>query len=134
MQVSVILTAKTETSPEVVSSVKALLYAFPKKGNAPAGYTLTVNNAPAKTAQTGGGKYPQYVYFMLNGISYYLPKDVIPVSGTDIVVISEAANPVAAKPKADMKVEPTEAKVAETSGVGTKPAAPVVAKPKRSKK
>ena len=76
----------TESGSQIVS---ALLYAFPKKGNAPADYTLTVNGEAAKTAQTGGGKYPRYVYVMIGGTSHYLPKNIIPVSGSDITIIKE---------------------------------------------
>lgn len=85
------------TTSAGLSTVSALLYAFPKKGNAPEGYTLTLNGKPTETRQTGGGKYPQYVYLMIDGVSHYLPKNVIPLSGTDVLVVKEEAKPVPAK-------------------------------------
>lgn len=108
----------TESGSQIVS---ALLYAFPKKGNAPADYTLTVNGEAAKTAQTGGGKYPRYVYVMIGGTSHYLPKNIIPVSGSDIITIKEEPKAKAAPaPKAaEPKVEP-EAKAAPAPKVSRK--------------
>lgn len=117
MQVSI-------TTESGLSTVKALLYAFPKKGNAPADYSLSVNGMMTEVAQTGGGKYPRYVYFKLNGVSYYLPKNVIPVSGTDIGVVAEAPKPVAAKEQPTSADLPAEAP----------PAEPVVTKKQRSPK
>ena len=89
MQVSVLIKG-------VATTVKALTYTFPKKGNAPAGYTLTVGGKPTDTAQTGGGKYPQYTYFKHEGTSYYLPKNIIPDTGTDISIIPPEPKPVKA--------------------------------------
>jgi hypothetical protein len=80
MQVSVLING-------IANTVKALTYTFPTKGNAPADYKLTVNRQEAETRQTGGGKYPRYTYFKHEGASYYLPKNIIPDTGTDIVVI-----------------------------------------------
>jgi septal ring-binding cell division protein DamX len=102
-------------------TVKALLYAFPKKGNAPSGYTLTLNGEPATVRQTGGGKYPIYIYILIGGVSHYLPKNVVPQSGTDVEVVEEptVAEPVVAKPVAKPVV--------------AKPVAESVAKPKRQR-
>lgn len=101
----------TESGSQIVS---ALLYAFPKKGNAPADYNLTVNGEAAKTAQTGGGKYPRYVYVMIGGVSHYLPKNIIPVSGSNITTVKEEAKAKPAEePKPAVKAEPEAAEPAE---------------------
>ena len=99
--------------------VSARVYAFPKKGNAPADYNLKLGDEPAKVAMTGGGKYPKYVYLMINGVSHYLPKDVVPLTGSLVVVEVE---PVAA---------PT-----EPVTIPTEPVAPTepVDTPKRGRK
>jgi len=81
----------TITLESGIVTVKALTYTFPKKGNAAADYKLTVNDVATEVAQTGGGKYPRYTYFKHNGTSYYLPKDVLPVSGSNIAIIAEEA-------------------------------------------
>ena len=104
------------TTESGLATVSALLYAFPKKGNAPADYTLTVNGAPAKVAQTGGGKHPKYVYVMINGVSHYLPKNIIPVSGSDVKVIKEV--PKAAPAKIDVVI-PEPIKVTESEAEAT---------------
>lgn len=97
MKVSITTVAATDSTPAVTATVSALLYAFPKKGNAPTDYTLTLNGEATKVAMTGGGKYPQYVYLMINGVSHYLPKNVVPVSGTDVTIVAEAPKAVVAK-------------------------------------
>lgn len=137
MKVSVITAVATDTTPEVVATVSALLYAFPKKGNAPADYTLTLNHEATKVAMTGGGKYPQYVYLMINGVSHYLPKNVIPVSGTDVLIIADAPKPVPAKVAPSEILSGHMIDAVEEKADGTpvvEPVAPIVAKPKRSKK
>lgn len=86
----------------VTTVAKALTYAFPKKGNAPITQKFTVNGKEAETAQTGGGKYPTYIYFKHEGASYYLPKNVTPDNLSNIEVIAEVpkATPVAPAPEA----------------------------------
>jgi hypothetical protein len=84
--------------------VNALLYTFPKKGNAPTDYTLTVNGVVVPTAMTGGGKYPVYTYFKLDGVSYYLPKNVNPASGSDLTIVAEP--PKAEKPATEESAKP----------------------------
>jgi len=78
--------------------VNALSYAFPKKGNELKGYTLTLNGVPAVCAKTGGGKYPTYVYLMVNGASLYLPKNVTPDAGSDVTLVAEEVKVVAPVP------------------------------------
>lgn len=79
-------------------------YAFPKKGNAPEGYTLLgADGAGLTAATTGGGRYPTYTYVMLDGVSWYFPKEsgAVP-SGSTVVVVqaaSQAAMKVVAVPK-----------------------------------
>jgi hypothetical protein len=83
------------TTSAGIVTVSALLYAFPRKGNAPVDYKLTFNGQAVETRMTGGGKYPQYVYFLgPDKVSRYLPKNVLPVSGSDIVEVKEVAKPV----------------------------------------
>jgi len=77
----------------------AKAYPFPKKGNAEATYTLA---GVDKVAMTGGGKHPKYVYMMIDGASYYLPKNVVPKSGAAVEVLVE---------KAEVKTLPVKAKV-----------------------
>lgn len=87
------------------TEAKALTYTFPKKGNAPEGYTLVVNDLEsADVATTGGGKYPAYTYFKYNGTSYYLPKSVgaLP-KGSRITVIAEAPKAPKATPLASIE-------------------------------
>ena len=90
------------------SEVKALLYAFPKRGNDLKGYSLTLAGVPATISRTGGGKYPEYVYIKIEGTSYYLPKNVIPVSGSDVKVAVAVAVAVEAAPVA-VEAAPVEA-------------------------
>lgn len=76
----------------VAKVVAATSYAFPKKGNLPADYTLTLNGEKAVLARTGGGeKYPTYIYVMIDGKSHYLPKNVTPDAGSDMTVIATPA-------------------------------------------
>jgi hypothetical protein len=95
----------------IITTVKALTYAFPKKGNAPVTQKFTVNGKEADTAQTGGGKYPTYIYFKHEGASYYLPKNQTPDNLSDIVTIAEAPKaapaPVAAKEEKPMDLPPS---------------------------
>jgi len=105
----------------IATTVKALTYTFPKKGNAPAGYTLTVGGKLTDTAQTGGGKYPQYTYFKHEGASYYLPKNVIPDTSTDIVIIPPEPKAVAAPKPVAAPTEPAE-RNPEHAGVDMEPA------------
>lgn len=100
------------TTDAGVVTVSALLYAFPKKGNAPEGYTLKIAGQEVKTAQTGGGKYPRYVYIMINDTSHYLPKNIIPVSGTEVTIIKEEPK-AAPAPKAAAEPKATPAPKAE---------------------
>jgi hypothetical protein len=88
--------------------VNALSYAFPKKGNDLKDYTLTLNGVPAVVAKTGGGKYPTYVYLMVNGASLYLPKNVTPDAGSDVTLVAEEVKVVkVAEPVPATVVEPT---------------------------
>lgn len=74
----------------VAKVVSAKPYVFPKKGNAAADYTLTLNGEKATIARTGGGTYPFYIYVMVGGKSYYLPKNAVPDAGSDMrVVVAE---------------------------------------------
>ena len=70
----------------VAKTVAAKPYAFPKKGNLPADYTLTLNGEAAKLARTGGRSYPTYIYVMVGEKSYYLPANVTPDAGSDMTV------------------------------------------------
>jgi hypothetical protein len=70
----------------VAKTVAAKPYAFPKKGNLPAEYALTLNGVAAKLARTGGGTYPTYIYVMVGEQPYYLPKNVTPDAGSDMTV------------------------------------------------
>ena len=90
----------------VERAVVAKPYAFPKTPKVPEGYALTLNGEAAKIAKTGGGvKYPTYIYLMVDGKSYYLPKDVTPDAGTDVKVME-----VPVEPKAEESVpEPVSA-------------------------
>ena len=88
------------TAEGTVTTVKALRYAFPKKGNAPEGFHLIIGGEKVQAATTGGGKYPKYTYFLHDGKSYYLPKNVNPESGTTLAIeqpAPEAAPEVAAE-------------------------------------
>lgn len=117
--------------------VSALLYAFPKKGNAPDDYTLTVEGQPTKVAQTGGGKYPRYTYLMINGTSYYLPKNVVPLSGTDVKLMADepkSAETKALKTPVESTPEPGAAKPEVVEPTPEPVAAPADKKPRRSKK
>ena len=97
--------------------VSALLYTFPKKGNAPEGFHLFVGDTQVPAAMTGGGKFPTYTYFMLDGTSYYLPKNVNPASGEKLVVVAEVPKAVKeAKPVVEGEVSP------ETPAKPAKPA------------
>lgn len=91
--------------------VVAKPYPFPKAAKLPSeGYALTVRGEAAKVAKTGGGaKYPTYLYVMVDGASYYLPKDVTPDAGTDLTVVE---SPKVEAPVAEVKVEAPVAEVA----------------------
>ena len=83
-------------------AVVAKPYAFPKTPKVPEGYSLTLNGEAAKIAKTGGGaKYPTYIYMMVAGKSYYLPKDVTPDAGTNVELVSVPVEPKAEEPKAE---------------------------------
>lgn len=82
----------------VAKVVAATSYAFPKKGNLPADYTLTLNGEKAVLARTGGGTYPTYIYVMIDGKPHYLPKNVTPDAGSNMTVI---ATPAKALPSGD---------------------------------
>lgn len=90
----------------VAKVVAATSYPFPKKGNLPADYTLTLKGEKAVLARTGGGTYPAYIYVMIDGKSHYLPKNVTPDAGSDMTVI---ATPIGAtlKVPAEKKVLPS---------------------------
>ena len=83
-------------------AVVAKPYAFPKTPKVPEGYSLTLNGEAAKIAKTGGGvKYPTYIYLMVDGKSYYLPKDVTPDAGTNVEVMSVPVGATPVEPKAE---------------------------------
>jgi hypothetical protein len=88
--------------------VKALLYACPKTGNAPKDYSLTLNGAPAEVRLTGGGQHPRYCYVLIGGVSHYLPKNVIPVSGSNIEVVTDKPK-AKEEPKAEVVTEEVKA-------------------------
>lgn len=86
------------TSTGTTETHKALRYAFPKKGNAPEGFHLfnAQGDVKLQAATTGGGKYPKYTYFIVDGVSYYLPKNVNPENGTTLhFTVPEVAKPAA---------------------------------------
>ena len=70
----------------VAKTVAAKPYTFPKKGNLPDGYTLTLNGEAAKLARTGGGTYPTYIYVMVCEKPYHLPANVTPDVGSNMTV------------------------------------------------
>lgn len=70
----------------VAKVVAATSYPFPKKGNLPADYTLTLKGEKAVLARTGGGTYPTYIYVMIDGKPHYLPKNVTPDAGSNMTV------------------------------------------------
>lgn len=67
--------------------VVAKPYPFPKVPKAPADLDLTLDGMKAHLAATGGGKYPSYIYILVAGKSYYLPKNVRPDTGTEVKVV-----------------------------------------------
>jgi hypothetical protein len=82
--------------------VSALTYQFPKSPKVlkvgEVDYNLKGEDGKALTlAQTGGGKFPTYVYFKHEGVSHYLPKNVTPDLGSVITVVPEAAKPEVVK-------------------------------------
>jgi len=89
----------------VVTTVKALKYAFPKKGNAEEGFHLVIGGEKVQSATTGGGKYPKYTYFIHDGVSYYLPKNVNPDSGTTLAIEAPTEKPAEAAPTEQPKAE-----------------------------
>ena len=102
-------------------AVVAKPYAFPKAPKVPEGYALTLNGEAAVIAKTGGGvKYPTYVYLMVNGKSYYLPKDVTPDASTDVTVMDV---PVGATPIAPVAEVATPAPAPEVKRVRGKKSA-----------
>jgi hypothetical protein len=88
------------TAAGIVTTVKALKYTFPKKGNAEEGFHLLIGGEKVQAATTGGGKYPKYTYFIHDGVSYYLPKNINPDSGTTIAIEAPTEKPAEA-PGAD---------------------------------
>ena len=85
--------------------VKATSYAFPKRSNAPEGFTLRCGDATLPVAMTGGKSYPTYVYVKFGDVGYYLPKNVTPDAGSEVWIVEEAAKPVEVKPAEDKQVE-----------------------------
>jgi hypothetical protein len=108
---------------DVVTTASALLYAFPKAPKVPEGYVLHRDDvidgetvrSNLEVAQTGGGKHPTYVYFKWNGVSHYLPKNVVSASGSVIseVVVEKVVAKPAEAPAADPVVPPVEAPAEE---------------------
>jgi len=108
------------TSTGQTETHKALRYAFPKKGNAAEGFHfLNTDGEKLQAVTTGGGKYPKYTYFIHNGHSYYLPKNVNPESGTTLtftepavaqLVADTVANPPTQEQMAEAVEAPTEKK------------------------
>ena len=82
--------------------VVAKPYPFPKVPKAPADLRLKLNGEAVTLAGTGGGKYPTYIYLLVAGKSYYLPKGVTPDTDTEVKVVE--APKVEAAPEAP-KVE-----------------------------
>lgn len=103
----------------VAKTVAAKPYVFPKKGNLPADYTLTLNGEAAKLARTGGGTYPTYIYVMVGEKPYYLPANVTPDNGSDVKVVKTA----------EKKVEEELASIEDRGPEGLEDLLPKVEKP-----
>lgn len=120
-----ITTPTADGKSSEVRIVKALRYAYPKVGNGKATVKATFDGEPLSYRMTGGGKYPTYTYLMIDGSSYYLPKNVILGEGAAITrvaasteeakeVKTEAKAEVKADVKAEAKVEPAPKKPTRT--------------------
>ena len=106
----------TVTINSVATTVVAKPYAFPKAPKVNKDYTLTLNGKPAELAQTGGGKYPTYVYFKHEGKSMYLPANCTPDSGSELKIV--------VAPKPEVKTEPVKAEVKPEAEVKVEPVKP----------
>jgi hypothetical protein len=102
---SIIMNVTFTTSAGIVTTVKSLKYAFPKKGNAEEGFHLIIDGEKVQAATTGGGKYPKYTYFIHDGVSYYLPKNVNPDNGTTLTIEAPTEKPAEVAPTEKPKVE-----------------------------
>ena len=97
----------------VATVVSALTYQFPKTPKVSkvgeVDYNLKDESGKSLAlAQTGGGKFPTYVYFKHEGVSHYLPKNVTPDLGSTISVVKEepkAAAPIGTGLAASKKAE-----------------------------
>ena len=77
-------------------TVSALAYPFPKAPKVAAEYHLVDEKGEKlELAQTGGGKNPTYIYFKMDGKSFYLPKNTTPTSGSAVKVVVETEKPAA---------------------------------------
>lgn len=123
-----ITTPTADGKSSEVRIVKALRYAYPKVGNGKATARVTFEGEPLDYRMTGGGKYPTYTYLMIDGSSYYLPKNVVLGEGADITRVAastEEAKEVKAEVKEEVKAEVKEEAKAEP--------APAPMKPKRTR-
>ena len=91
--------------------VVAKPYPFPKVPKAPADLRLKLNGEAVTLAGTGGGKYPTYIYLLVAGKSYYLPKGVTPDTDTEVKVVE--APKVEAAPEVKVEAPKVEAPAPE---------------------